>query len=177
VLVNNNCHLISQDLTVAILNNHHWCYFFVVSLYIWPPPPPTGRSLICWYMYLVLYLMCLIHDCYILTYQGIESRIEAFFTNMSNASLVLSLLYLNVAGYPDSAVVRTLCCEPSGYGVESDSYLHLQYWSPLSYYHSCDQHPENLENNKFIFLVLEMSLNFTKSRNVVENILPVRKST
>ena len=34
---------------------------------------------------------------------------------------------------------------------------------------------ENLENNKFIFLVLGMSLIFTKSRNVLEQILPVKK--
>ena len=36
---------------------------------------------------------------------------------------------------------------------------------------------ENLQNNKFIFQMLEISLNFTKSRNVLENILPVKKST
>jgi len=36
---------------------------------------------------------------------------------------------------------------------------------------------ENLENTKFIFQVLEMSLKLTKSENVLENILPVKKST
>ena len=33
---------------------------------------------------------------------------------------------------------------------------------------------ENLGNNKLIFQVLEMSLNFAKSGNVMENILPVK---
>ena len=33
---------------------------------------------------------------------------------------------------------------------------------------------ENLENNKFIFQVLEMSSNFTKSGNELEKILPVK---
>jgi len=36
---------------------------------------------------------------------------------------------------------------------------------------------KNLENNKFIYQVLEMSLNVTKSGNGVEIILPVKKST
>jgi len=36
---------------------------------------------------------------------------------------------------------------------------------------------ENLENNKFIFQVLEVSLDFTKSGNVLEKILPVKNST
>jgi len=34
---------------------------------------------------------------------------------------------------------------------------------------------ENLENNKFIFKVLEISLNFTKSGNVLEQVMPVNK--
>ena len=34
---------------------------------------------------------------------------------------------------------------------------------------------EYLENSKFVFQVLEMSLNFTKSGTVLENILPVKK--
>jgi len=33
---------------------------------------------------------------------------------------------------------------------------------------------ENLENNKFIFKVLKMSLNFAKSGNILEKILPVK---
>jgi len=36
---------------------------------------------------------------------------------------------------------------------------------------------DNLENNQIIFQVLEMSLNFSKSWNVPENILAVKKST
>jgi len=32
-----------------------------------------------------------------------------------------------------------------------------------------------MENNKYIFEVLEMSLNLTKSGNVLEKILPVKK--
>jgi len=36
---------------------------------------------------------------------------------------------------------------------------------------------ENLENNKLIFQILEMSLNFTKSGNAMEKILPVKNST
>ena len=33
---------------------------------------------------------------------------------------------------------------------------------------------ENLENNKFVFYVLEMSLNLTKSGNILEIVLPVK---
>ena len=36
---------------------------------------------------------------------------------------------------------------------------------------------ENLENNKFIFQVLEISLNLTESENVLKKVLPVKKST
>ena len=34
---------------------------------------------------------------------------------------------------------------------------------------------ENLENNKFIFQILEMSSNFAKLRNLLEKILPVKR--
>jgi len=40
----------------------------------------------------------------------------------------------------------------------------------LGYYNTCIL--ENLETNKFIFQVLEMSWNLTKSENVPEKILP-----
>jgi len=36
---------------------------------------------------------------------------------------------------------------------------------------------EILENSTFIFQVLEMSLNLTKSGNIFEKILPLKKST
>jgi len=36
---------------------------------------------------------------------------------------------------------------------------------------------ENIETNKFVFQVLEWSLNFTKSGNVLERVVPVKKST
>jgi len=37
--------------------------------------------------------------------------------------------------------------------------------------------PVVLENNKFIFLVLGMSLNLTKSENLMEKILPLENPT
>jgi len=44
--------------------------------------------------------------------------------------------------------------------------------------HLCNSgFPQVLENNKLIFQVLEMSLNFTTSGYVLEKILPVKKST